>query len=51
MSKGKFKPPIVSARIELTYLAVPTVQYDLVFKGKYKAKNFSTDITANSLDE
>ena len=31
MSKGKFKPPIVSARTEVTHLAVPTVQYDLAF--------------------
>ena len=51
MSMGKFKPTNASAKIEVTHLAVPTVQYNLAFSGKYKAINFSIDITASSIDE
>ena len=51
MSEGKFKFTNIIAKIPVTHLTVQTVQWDFVFKGKYKAKSFSTNITASSIDE
>ena len=51
MNTGEIKPAIIIAKIEVTHLAVPTVHYDFAFRGIYRAKNFSTDITASNIDE
>ena len=51
MSEGKFKLTNASAKIEVTHLAVPTVQYDFAFKGKYKAKSFSMEIITSIMEE